>query len=169
MSRRCFKGVGEVGEELCEGALFGRVKAGENVPRCVEVVGEPVACLVVTVPGDGESDGAAVLGVGVSRHELLSELPGIEPITKIPLNCENTDFRHPKRRESTRKYLGLREGCSRHQHPGSLRGPRHIAQRELLTWSTARAKVDLPRYSPRCVSRIIRSAAAGKVGGAALH
>ena len=73
MSRRCFEGVGEAGEELREGALFGGVKAGEDVPRCVEVVGEPVASLVVTVRGDGESDGAAVLGVGASRHELVSD------------------------------------------------------------------------------------------------
>jgi hypothetical protein len=32
---------------------------------------------------------------------------------------------------------------------GSLRVPRNIAQRELLTWSTVRAKVNLRRYSPR--------------------
>ena len=42
-----------MGEELREGALFGGVKAGEDVPRCVEVVAEPEACLVVTGRGDG--------------------------------------------------------------------------------------------------------------------
>jgi hypothetical protein len=49
-----------------------RVKAGEDAPRCVEVVGEPAARLVVTVRGDGEPDGAAVVVVGASHHKLVS-------------------------------------------------------------------------------------------------
>jgi hypothetical protein len=52
---------------------------------------------------------------------------------------------------------------------GGLRGPRNIAQRELLTWSTVRTKVDLPTCSPRWRRQNHPLGAAAMAGGAALH
>jgi len=46
----------------------------------------------------------------------LVELPGIETGTEIELTCENTEFGHAKRRESTRNYLRIRQRCWWHQH-----------------------------------------------------
>jgi hypothetical protein len=39
------------------------------------------------------------------------ELPGIEPVAKIALNCENASFEHTKRPETTRNDLGIRDRC----------------------------------------------------------
>jgi len=39
------------------------------------------------------------------------ELPGIEPASKIALTCGNAVTEYAKRRESTGKYLRLRERC----------------------------------------------------------
>ncbi len=39
------------------------------------------------------------------------ELPGIEPSPKISLTWGNLEFDDAKRRESTRKYLRIRERC----------------------------------------------------------
>jgi hypothetical protein len=39
------------------------------------------------------------------------ELPGIEPVAKIELNCGNAEINDAKVRETTRKDLGIRDRC----------------------------------------------------------
>jgi hypothetical protein len=52
----------------------------------------------------------------VSRPRLMTlaciflELPGIEPVAQIVLNCENVEFDDAKAHENTRKYLWERPG-----------------------------------------------------------
>jgi hypothetical protein len=73
----------------------------------------------------------------------IVELPGIEPALKSALNCRNAEFERAKRRESTRKYLSYAKGVDGINTPAV--SVCNIAQRELLTWSTVRAKVNLRR------------------------
>jgi hypothetical protein len=41
---------------------------------------------------------------------IFLELPGIEPVAQIVLNCENVEFDDAKAHENTRKYLWERPG-----------------------------------------------------------